>query len=560
MALPVYGQEAWQNVTVSQTAHALLDLGSVRSLNVAATIGQGRFFVTDLGDAPSGTFRRIRNAGKNAIPFVMDGVKIIGFAPASPAGAPGGSGDSHVLPVSPNEVVEFVSLGGGAWQLVNYVPIGIENFGLQEGYARGGVAPTASPPENWFQLGPIAGTGPEPDYAFAVNWSLHGGKLHTHGAYFMLPGDTPNIELRQADIDPVDESPRPWTHAPYLGAHISGRALVDLGGGKFGFMTNEQPGSIGYRHAPSYLYQGFTANIDFPITQPPTGAGDGGALVFKITPNDTVTPFQRGWFSNSGNFVEIGKGAFEACGLHYPYDYAGQIWSADSPCKDADYFDTPGWANISVIATDINSPGAAQNAAIAIREFGRHGEGMDVGYNPAGHGVINRYGVHLGARTVAETFDPTNNIFTYPAKPAFEADLTSAQTRRAGADNTGAIVFDVLQFDQGRNYDPRTGRFIAPVDGIYQFETTVSISGLKPTSAHVVLSIVTSTHTYRYSPGQVSLDSNNQAGLHFSVLTHMKTGDIASVAIDVEHAGEPIGVRGGDLHNPLTTFSGFLVG
>ncbi|HEY5413095.1 MAG TPA: hypothetical protein VIJ94_20465 [Caulobacteraceae bacterium] len=188
-------QEAWINATVPSSVNARFDIGSIRSINIAASIGGGHYFVAELGDAPSGTFRRIRNAGTNTIPFIMDGAKIIGYSPASPIGGAGGSGNSRVLPLAHNEVVEFVSLGKGAWQLVQYLPLGIENFGLQEGYARGGSPPTVDPPENWFQLGPIAGSGPEPDYAFAVNWSLHGGKLHTHGAYLMLPGDTPNIEL-----------------------------------------------------------------------------------------------------------------------------------------------------------------------------------------------------------------------------------------------------------------------------------------------------------------------------------------------------------------------------
>ena len=557
---PGQAQTVWTSATVPSSSSALFNIGSISSINIAASIASGTYFVTDLGTAPSGTFRRIRNAGSNTIPFVMDGVKIIGYAPNSPIGGPGGSGNSKVLPLAPNEVVEFDSLGSDSWLLVQYLPLGIQNFGLQAGYASVGILPTANPPDNWFQLGPIAGTGPQPDYAFAVNWTLHGGKLHTHGAYFMLPGDTPNIELRQADINSTDESPKPWTSAPYLGAHISGRALVDIGSGVYDFLTNAQPGTIGYGYAPSYLYQGFTSNIDFPITQAPTKNGDGGALVFKITPNNTITPFQRGWFSNTGNLVEIGKAAFEACGLSYPYNYSGNIWQADSPCNDSDYYDTTGWGNVSIVATDVTSSALANNAAIAIRKYGAHNEGLDIGYDPSGNGTINRYGVHSGTRTAVEKFDPTKNIFNYPTKPAFQADLTANLSNVTG-DGTGYFVpFNALSFDQGGNFNTTTGTFTAPVTGLYQLELTLQLSGVSNANNRFAMNIYTTSSNYLYDAGKLQPDSSSRVAIHFSVLTKMNAGDTARAVIDVEGGSRVVSILYGGSGIPQSTFSGFLVG
>ncbi len=185
---------------------------------------------------------------------------------------------------------------------------------------------------------------------------------------------------------------------------------------------------------------------------------------------------------------------------------------------------------------------------------------MDIGYDPAGHGSINRYGVHAGARTVAERFDPANDVFTYPAKPAFQADLTSDPPKLLPSGQTVAIVFDTSQFDQGHNYDPSTGRFTAPVDGVYQFETTVSLGGLDPEGRDCDLSVVTSSHTYHYDPGRLSPNPRGRADLHFSVLTPMKAGEIAAVTIDLHSGRGLISVRGGVLRDPVTTFSGFLVG
>lgn len=557
---PAQAEDAWINKIVPASANARFDIGAVPSTNIAASISSGLYFVTDLGDAPSGTFRRIRNAGANSIPFVMDGRKIVGYAPASPIGGPGGTGGSRVLPVAPNEVVEFVSLGSDAWQLVQYLPLGLQNFGLQAGYQAGGGLPTNSPPENWFQLGPIAGRGPEPDYSFAVNWTLHGGKLHTHGAYFMLPGDTPNIELRQADIDPSDESPKPWSIAPYMGAHISGRPLVDIGTKDYVFLNNNQSGTIGFGHSPSYLYQGFTANIDFPIVQPPTKNGVGGALVFKVTPLDAITPFQRAWISNTGNLVEIGRAAFEACNLRYPYDFSGNIWQADSPCKDADYYDTPGWGNLSIVATDIGDRALGGNAAIAIREYGAHGEGLDIGYAPSSASGIDRFGVHGGKRTVAEAFDPNTNIFTYPTKPAFQADLAADLNRVTGDGAFYSIDFDALSFDQAKNFDPSAGTFTAPVTGVYQLEATLQLSGVSTRHAQFTVKVVTTGRQYVYDAGKLAPDVNGRAAIHFAILTRMKAGDTASISLCVEGGAKSVNIVSGPPNSPQTTFSGFLVG
>ena len=474
------GSGSWLAESVPASATALFDLGSFASTNIAATqSSDGNYFVTDLGTAASGTVRRVRNAGTRTIAFTMDGSHIIGYRPYSNAAGSntGGTGYDTSLPLTPGEVAEFTSLGSDSWVLTGYMNFGIQGFGFQQGRAGAGINTTSNPPDSWWSLGPFQGYGPQPDCAFCVNWTGHGGKLHSHGAYFMLPGDTPNIEFREADID-TDEGPKPWTAAPWLGAHLSGRAIVDVTGGAtvtgsisgttltvtavgsgalsvgqviagtgiaggttitalgtgtggtgtytvsqsqtassttvkahlYDFCQSSMPGCVGYGYGPSYLYQGFTANIDFPITQVPTRSGDGGAMVFKVTRNGTNTPFQRGWFAENGNFVENGKAAIEACGNVYPYNLSGSalgIWQADSPCLDSDYYDTEGWANVSLIATDYtNSSLDASNAALAIREYGAHGEGLDIGYN-AGTSTIDFMTVHGGTRTVVQSFNPS---------------------------------------------------------------------------------------------------------------------------------------------------------
>ena len=533
---------AWLAATVPSSPTALFDIGALVSENINASIDNGGYFVTDLGDARSGTFRRIRNAGRYSIPFVMDGNRIIGYAPTSPVGGPGGSGGSNVLPVAPGEIVEFVSLGSDSWTLVQYLPLHIENFGLLAGYAALGIPPTANPPANWFQLGPVAGKGPEPDYAFAVSYGLHGGKIHTHGIHLMLPGDTPNIELRQADIDPVDEGPKPWAKAPNLGAHISGRALVDVGGGRYQFLTNEVRGSVGYHIGPSSFGQGFTANIDFPLIQPPTLKGTGGALVFKVTPNGTVTPFQRAWVSNTGNFVEIGKSAFEACGLAYPYDHRGSIWKADSPCDDSDYFDTPGWGNISIVATDYTSSKAGNNAGLAMREYGAHGEGLDLGFNGA-DSRMEFTAVHGDARTPALAVDPPTAQILYPVQSAFSATLSSDLLAVTGDGTLAKIGFNSALYNRHSDFSTRSGLYTAPVAGIYSFSGQVTLSRFS--SAHyrkVRVEVISTDRAYSYFAGLPNPDADGDVSVPFDFSIPMTAGATAYVALDVEGGSKGVGV------------------
>jgi hypothetical protein len=51
---------------------------------------------------------------------------------------------------------------------------------------------------------------------------------------------------------------------------------------------------------------------------------------------------------------------------------------------------------------------------------------------------------------------------------AFQATLTSGDTARAG----GAIKFNDVSVNIGNGYDPRTGKFTAPVGGLYQITAT----------------------------------------------------------------------------------------
>ena len=148
----------WQTISMATgTGTYNLCDPSITSDNLLATIPGGNT-ITNLGTCPSGTRKRIRNAGAagtTSIPFLLDGVHIIAYQPQSAATfAPGYA----YLPLQPGEDVDAISLGGGAWLLTNYDAASIWNYGQIFGSANN----TAAPATNEVCAGPKVGAGPAP--------------------------------------------------------------------------------------------------------------------------------------------------------------------------------------------------------------------------------------------------------------------------------------------------------------------------------------------------------------------------------------------------------------
>jgi len=173
---------------------------------------------------------------------------------------------------------------------------------------------------------------------------------------------------------------------------------------------------MGYGYSPSYLYQGQNTDIDFLSGQAPTRNGSGGVINFKVARNNTITPFDRGWFANNGNFILAGKSAIEACGNTYPYNWSatGALTypSPSSPCNVVSPLDTTGWANQSIILTPYdNSALDSNNAGIAMRVWNSLTTGLDIGWNGS-TSTVDFMTVTGGVRTVAESFNPSTGAVT----------------------------------------------------------------------------------------------------------------------------------------------------
>ena len=139
----------------------------------------------------------------------------------------------------------------------------------------------------------------------------------------------------------------------------------------------------------------------------------------------------------------------------------------------------------------------------------------------------------------------------FPEKPAFNARLTASET---SADYSAVkdLVCGNAIFDIGNNYNTSTGKFTAPVDGVYQFHARARTDGANPSYLYIVLylngSVINESHDITNGMG------TNQHTSQTTALVQLSAGDVVNPK--VRTAGDSsitVDING-------TGFSGFLVG
>lgn len=112
------------------------------------------------------------------------------------------------------------------------------------------------------------------------------------------------------------------------------------------------------------------------------------------------------------------------------------------------------------------------------------------------------------------------------------------------------VVFDTIDFDIGINYSVSTGKFTAPINGIYHFDAMVAVSG-SPTSFFMAALIKNST-VWKYGNTANSASQANPQGNVGDTL-ELNAGDTVSIQV---HAGSSLALA--PTRNQ-TYFSGYLV-
>ena len=158
------------------------------------------------------------------------------------------------------------------------------------------------------------------------------------------------------------------------------------------------------------------------------------------------------------------------------------------------------------------------------------------------------------AGTSALTIDSSGRMFT-PARPSFSATRTSALTVSS---TNQTLVFNNVTHNQGSHYDSSTGKFTAPVTGLYYFSAAASIV-VGADNRYLVITIQTSDSDYTGVLLAGRAHTNTTSGTTYgqsqcSGVVHLNANDFVLCKVEVENSSS---LAVGD---PACYFNGFLVG
>ena len=156
--------------------------------------------------------------------------------------------------------------------------------------------------------------------------------------------------------------------------------------------------------------------------------------------------------------------------------------------------------------------------------------------------------------TTGLTIDSSGRMFT-PARPSFSATRTSALTVSS---TNQTLVFNNVTHNQGSHYDSSTGKFTAPVTGLYYFSAAASIV-VGADNRYLVITIQTSDSDYTgiLLAGRAhtkTTSGSTYAQTQCSGVVHLNANDFVLCKVEVENSSS---LAVGD---PACYFNGFLVG
>ena len=151
-----------------------------------------------------------------------------------------------------------------------------------------------------------------------------------------------------------------------------------------------------------------------------------------------------------------------------------------------------------------------------------------------------------GSTTDGLTIDSSGRVFT-PARPAFHTNAKESATS-----DGNPVVWTSVDFDISGSYSTTTGKFTAPVAGIYQFQFNLFFSSFNPAQVEMV-------HTPSGGSAVLKSEIKSQgfAG-QYHVLSDSRCLQLG--VGDTVHVRKSSGTILNTNNGKFGSFSGFLVG
>ena len=145
---------------------------------------------------------------------------------------------------------------------------------------------------------------------------------------------------------------------------------------------------------------------------------------------------------------------------------------------------------------------------------------------------------------------------TQPAKPAFRAEKRASNQTYSGGQPK--VTFEHETFDIGSNYDTSNSRFVAPVSGVYFFQSILRFVGDNNTLDYgkVMLFINGSINSDLFQ-FNVRADYMQNSHVNGSCLVQLNANDYAEIMVEMSGSNPVIHAHSGGAR---TYFTGFLVG
>jgi len=153
----------------------------------------------------------------------------------------------------------------------------------------------------------------------------------------------------------------------------------------------------------------------------------------------------------------------------------------------------------------------------------------------------------------------TDGSITLPNNPSFYA-YTYSQPNITGDSTAALIVFNGVLAQVGSGYNSATGVFTAPDTGLYQFSTSLGITGLSYPTNTIIYGFFSTSTGLSLGFFQQTCPVSNVLVMSGSVILPLAAGALIGVYIQVAGGTKIVGVGGGAGGTILTSFSGAKIG